>query len=71
MFNFFLHVSKHLLPGSHRMVVAAIMAATTYGSMLEAGRLSSKYPGVIHTKEFLNFCTILILLLAFENHMPF
>ena len=30
--------------GFHRMVVSAIMEVTTYGSMLEAGLLSSKYP---------------------------
>lgn len=30
--------------GFQRMVVSAIMEVTTYGSMLDAGLLSSKYP---------------------------
>lgn len=33
-----------LAQGFHKIVVSAIMEVTTYGSMFEAGLLSSKYP---------------------------
>lgn len=35
---------KMVLHGFQRMVVSAIMEVTTYGSMLDPGLLSSKYP---------------------------